>query len=43
MNIDLVLWIVAAILFILAGFRVATPRVDLGWFGLAAAALTFIV
>lgn len=45
MNIDLVLWILAFVLFLIAGFigdRIP-PRFNLIAFGLAAAALTYIV
>lgn len=43
MNLDLILYVVAFVLFVLAGFRVATARVDLGWFGAAAIALALVL
>jgi hypothetical protein len=43
MNIDLVLYIVAFILLILAAIGQPATRVNLGWLGLALFVLAFIV
>jgi hypothetical protein len=42
MGIDLVLWIIAVILWFLAGFNVAAP-VRFEWLAFAVAALTFVI
>lgn len=39
----LVLWIFAVVLFILAAFNVAAPRVNLGWAGAACAAVAVLI
>ena len=43
MSIDLLLWIVAAVCFLLAAVWQRDIRVHLGWLGLFFGALTFIV
>lgn len=43
MNIDLILYIIAFVLLLLAAFGVNAPRVSLGWLGLALFVLTFII
>ena len=43
MNIDMVLYIISFILLLLAAFGVNVERVSLGWLGLAAFVLTFII
>lgn len=41
--IDTILLIVAVVLLVLAGLGVSIERVSLGWFGLAAFVLTFLI
>lgn len=44
MNVDLVLWILAAVCFLLSAVGLAQQgRVHLGWLGLLLAALTMII
>lgn len=41
--LELICYLVAVVLLGLAAFRVTTPRVDLGWLGLAFAVLPLLV
>jgi hypothetical protein len=43
MGMKLIFLVVAIVLFILAGLGVGSPRVNIGWFGLAFFAAAFIV